>query len=320
MRKFSIKKYKWPIIVFLSGIFIIWFIILAPFVMMPPISGDPDNHEYASQLNEYRKTNAQIIGGIAFLVGLYLTYRRIKVTEDGQITERFTRAIDQLGSDKMEIRLGAIYALERIAKESPKDHWPIMEILSAYVRDNSKIKYDKDRNQLPCENISTDIQAIMTVIGRRLKKNENSNNYLDFREVNLKGVDLECANLINTNFSISNLEGGNFFNADLTKVRFYKSNLYHANLSMANLTETHLGAANLKCADLCNANLEKANLMICNLDGAILNKTNLKDIIGWSDIKSFESTYLMNLLNTPVGFYKFALSKGALELKEDKES
>ena len=43
----------------------------------------------------------------------------LDITRQGQITERFTRAIDQLGSEKLEIRLGGIYSLERIDKESP---------------------------------------------------------------------------------------------------------------------------------------------------------------------------------------------------------
>ena len=69
--------------------------------------------------NEYRKTFAQIIGGLGLLFGLFLTWRRIRtlernveIAQDGQITERFTRAIDQLGDkDHLEVRLGGIYAL-----------------------------------------------------------------------------------------------------------------------------------------------------------------------------------------------------------------
>jgi len=51
--------------------------------------------------NDHRKTIFQMIGGAFLLYGLYLTNRRIKateenvrITEEGQITERFTRAIE----------------------------------------------------------------------------------------------------------------------------------------------------------------------------------------------------------------------------------
>src|SRR5215211_5252617 len=64
----------------------------------------------------------------------------LRLTRQGQITERFTRAIDQLGNESLEIRLGGIYALERIDKESPERtyHGTVMEVLTAYVRENSR--------------------------------------------------------------------------------------------------------------------------------------------------------------------------------------
>src|SRR5215212_519087 len=70
-------------------------------------------------VNEYRATWAQILGGAALLSGLYFTWRTLQVNREGQITERFTRAIDQLGKVEdrqklFEIRVGGIYALERI--------------------------------------------------------------------------------------------------------------------------------------------------------------------------------------------------------------
>jgi hypothetical protein len=83
---------------------------------------------------------AQILASTALLSGLYFTWRTLQVNREGQITERFTRAIEQLGathddkSKNLELRLGGIYALERIARESEKDHWSIMEVLTAYVR------------------------------------------------------------------------------------------------------------------------------------------------------------------------------------------
>ena len=68
---------------------------------------------------------AQITGGAILAYGAYWTARNVLVNREGQITERFTRAIDQLGATddagnpRLEIRLGAIYALERIAGDSP---------------------------------------------------------------------------------------------------------------------------------------------------------------------------------------------------------
>jgi hypothetical protein len=97
----------------------------------------------ADQKKDLVVTLAQILAGTALLSGLYFTWRTLQVNREGQITERFTRAIDQLGATDddgnklFEIRLGGIYALERIARESKEDYWPIMEILTAYVRQNA---------------------------------------------------------------------------------------------------------------------------------------------------------------------------------------
>src|SRR5215208_5949520 len=92
---------------------------------------------------------AVLVAGVVGLGGLYFTWRNLnqtrRLTEQGQITERFTRAIDQLGetdddgNPRLEIRLGGIYALERIDKESPERayHSTVMEVLTAYVRENA---------------------------------------------------------------------------------------------------------------------------------------------------------------------------------------
>jgi hypothetical protein len=59
----------------------------------------------------------------------------LQVAEQGQLTERYTKAIEQLGSDKLDVRLGGIYALERIAADSERDHPTVVEVLSAFVRE-----------------------------------------------------------------------------------------------------------------------------------------------------------------------------------------
>src|SRR4029453_17364719 len=66
-----------------------------------------------------------------------ITARTLQVTKQGHITERYTKAIEQLGSDKLDVRLGGIYALEHIAVDSPSYHPTIVEVLSAFTRDHS---------------------------------------------------------------------------------------------------------------------------------------------------------------------------------------
>ncbi|MFH1141500.1 MAG: hypothetical protein V1724_07575, partial [Chloroflexota bacterium] len=79
-----------------------------------------------SDFPERKEVIVLLAQGLAIIVGasaLFFTWRRIQISQEGQITERFTRAIQQLGDPKLEVRLGGIYALERIARDSPRDHW-----------------------------------------------------------------------------------------------------------------------------------------------------------------------------------------------------
>src|SRR5208283_1279828 len=67
-----------------------------------------------------------------------------------RITESFSKAAEQLGSDKLEVRLGGIYSLERISKESPEDYWTVMENLTAFVRERSR-RNERERNSQDLE-------------------------------------------------------------------------------------------------------------------------------------------------------------------------
>src|SRR5215216_6206665 len=144
-------------------------------------------------------TLAQILAGTALLSGLYFTWRTLQVNREGQITERYTRAIDQLGKTDgegnklFEIRLGGIYALERIARESEEDYWPIMEILTAYVRQHAP-RRPAEAQQVP--GLAADIQAIITVIRQRTRYyGHGEPTPLDLHGTNLTGASLSEANL-----------------------------------------------------------------------------------------------------------------------------
>ncbi|WP_310488781.1 pentapeptide repeat-containing protein [Chamaesiphon sp. VAR_69_metabat_338] len=162
--------------------------------------------------------------------------KNLKVTEDKQVTERFSKSIEHLGSDKIDVRLGGIYALEQIAFDSAKYHWTIVEILSAFIREKSQSN--------SADSVGVDIQAALTVIGRR--KQYPNDKVIDLRKISLVGVELQ-----NTNFS---------------KADFSSTNLSNANLSGANLSEANLSLTNLIGADLSNANLNGADLNNTHLD------------------------------------------------------
>lgn len=121
--------------------------------------------------NDVRTTLLQGVGGLLLVAGAIATWRQLHVNCEGQVTERFTRAIDQLGSDKVAVRIGAIYGLERIAKDSARDHGVVMEILTAFIRTNAPWDESSEEAAEPTSSnatVAADVQAGLTVLGRRV--------------------------------------------------------------------------------------------------------------------------------------------------------
>ena len=338
---------------------------------------DLTDRDRFDRVNEARKTLAQILGGVLLLAGVYssvqtlnlsartadLSAKTLDLSREGQITDRFTKAIDQLGAldgkgrPNLEVRLGGIYALERIARDSERDDWTIMEVLTAYVREHTARKEgDQDSRKSPrtltptpavttpsaaeptvipvspdeakaiqaadtaylaaedaeqapitalkqtpqfkalhnteikAQNVleaaqrksalvqvkpmGADIQAILTVLGRRERKYDKGSLdlkgvYIDGAELylaNLEGADLHGAHLSRADLEDADLLGANLAGSDLTR-----ANLMDAALVRASLGETHLGGANLEVAQLGGANLTGADLT-----GALLSAADLR--------------------------------------------
>jgi hypothetical protein len=95
-----------------------------------------EDEQRASAVNSARSTLVQGLVGLAALAGIFVAWQQLQtereqsrsdrerlteqitLTRQSQVAERFTRAIDQLGSEQLEQRLGGIYGLEKIAEES----------------------------------------------------------------------------------------------------------------------------------------------------------------------------------------------------------
>ena len=190
-----------------------------------------------------------------------------EIPKEDQFTERFTQAIEQLGSEKLEVRLRGIYALERIARDSEKDHWPIMEVLSAYIRENAP--WQEVQPQAP-PRFPTDIQAILTVLRRCMRTHEGGEDQsLDLIRTDIQGAVLVGAHLEGANLSEAHLEGALLVGAHLGR----------ADLSEAHLERAHLRGARLEGADLVGAHLERAHLRGARLERADLNAAHLTDAV-----------------------------------------
>ena len=108
----------------------------------------------------------------------------------------------------MDVRLGGIYALERIARSSRDDHGPIMEVLTAFLREHSPRPQCESGGPALDEaaKVSADVQAVATVLGRRVLEHEAASALkLNLRGVDLRGVELRGASLLGADLAGANL-------------------------------------------------------------------------------------------------------------------
>jgi hypothetical protein len=196
--------------------------------------------EKAQAINDVRTTLLQGIGGAVLLLGAYFTYRQLQtsreqllIVQQGQVTERFTRAIEQLGQAELDMRLGGIYALERIAKDSPDDRTTIAEVLTAFIRGHAPWPPrldDQPHADVPIEEVSElqvrapDVQAAITVLARRQPSPTPS------EQLDLHSTDLRHADLARANLQGAILGGANLQRAILDRANLQGTNLYGANL------------------------------------------------------------------------------------------
>jgi Pentapeptide repeats (8 copies) len=194
----------------------------------------------------------------------------VELTEQGQVTDRYTKAIEQLGSGKLDVRIGGIYALERIARDSARDHPVIMEVLAAFIREHSDEQWPlpEPGAETPDHATRPDVQAAATVIGRRDVSR-------DREPANLAGADLTGAHLTSAHLTSADLTGANLTIADLDGAHLSGAHLTSANLTSADLTGADLTGADLTGADVSGADLSGVDLASAHLNGADLSGTRL---------------------------------------------
>ena len=184
--------------------------------------------------------------------------RQAKTAQRGLLNERYQKGADMLGSEKLTVRLGGIYALAWLAREYPGDyHTPIMSLFCVFVRPEARGRED--------------VRAVMTAVGMRsssqIETEKKEKYWLDLFGANLEGLVLSSANL--------------------TRVH-----LVEANLSRANLLDTNLSGAVLDRANLSAALLHGTDLRDCQgltqeqLDQAVVSKEHPPNLEGVVDAQT----------------------------------
>ncbi|MBV8521785.1 MAG: pentapeptide repeat-containing protein [Acetobacteraceae bacterium] len=161
------------------------------------------------------------------------------------MTESFSTAMEQLGSEKLELGLGGIYTLEQISQERGQEnyYWPIMETLTAFVREHARwaepppcASETEESDEQPRRSPGTDVVAILTVVKRRKpegRRREKENKWC----LNLSGTDLRGADIAGIHLEGAFLVGVNWEGAHLPESFLQGAQLHNAHLEEPALWE-----------------------------------------------------------------------------------
>lgn len=262
--------------------------------------------------------------GLAALGGLAINARTLRETQRanrethqlellGQLNDRYAKAIEELGSDKLNVRLGGIYALERIMRDSTTGEISqIGQVLGAFIREGTLPKRRKSRmkdvsaqSQLSgddMQRLPTDVQDAFALLGRLPLSPDRAQvdlsgarlagvflpnaslSFVSLYNADLRGARLSSVNmsntvLVNADLTDADLIGADLRRANLTGARLIRARLWEANLAEASLAVVDLTEADLTRADLKNADLIRASLKGANLNRAVLSNARLWDAL-----------------------------------------
>lgn len=228
-----------------------------------------------------------------------IALRQTDVTERGLFNERFTAAIEHLGSHKLPIRLGGIHALWNLSKDAPeKNIETFLNIFCAYVRNPpypAPIENKENEAIDIKEIILPDVQEILNIIcvKRNMDQINVPSNYNlifngafmpqgNFIVAHMPSADLRNTNLQNSNFTFANLFEADLSEANLKEADFNGADLFRAIIQDVDMTNARYLNANLSEAiltksDLSGANMSKAYFLNADISETIMTKTDFTD-------------------------------------------
>ena len=173
---------------------------------------------------ETEATIISIVSGVIAIVGLILFYQRLKKQEEQidlqrkqRTDDRFTTAVELLGSSETSARTGAIYSLYHLAIEDKKYRKEVAQILCSHIRSKTnEPDYKEEHKERPSNEIQSTIDLLL--------KNQDGNKGLycqDFaKEKSFPQANFEYAYLVKADFYEAQCQGANFNNAQCQGANF----------------------------------------------------------------------------------------------------
>ncbi|MFE9504181.1 pentapeptide repeat-containing protein [Streptomyces anthocyanicus] len=264
-----------------------------------------------------------------------------ELTREGQVTERYVEAIKLVASENVTERLGGIYALERIMRDSKKDHATVVEVLAAFVRQRAAAGNEEGSDEKDVKP-NEDVQAALTVLGRR-PIHDDVPTYIDLRHTDLRGADFSDAKLDqadlrgarlqrayfarsflrdavfqgaalhNADFSFTHLNGAIFYGANMEETTLWQADARNAVFSYAKMERARLRETNLQSAAFIGTQVASAEFHGANLRGAVLKNVHLSSSQGLR-IEQLATAALSEIQDLPPGmsFEELEKAKGSI--------
>ncbi|MFD9206802.1 pentapeptide repeat-containing protein [Streptomyces sioyaensis] len=285
--------------------------------------------------NEVRKLLLQAAGGIlvagtlaasavaavqayrAFEVQRDVGYKTFELQREVEITDRYTKAVDQLGNKDPSVRAAAIFALARISEDSERDRDTIIQTIATFARTNSQhpTPQEKEERQQKVDRPHADIEAAIIALGRRNMQGEKHRLLLDY--IYLPNANIRALNLPKTRFHQANLAGldatgasTNLRNVDLSEAELTCAKFSWSDISSIEPQGKNLAhRTNLQSATLVGADLRHAKLWGALLSGATLDYAHLEgaDLSDAKDLRASQlaRTFIDKATQLPKGVEKF---------------
>jgi hypothetical protein len=271
-RRFSAGA--WPLATLIVVVVALVIAVLALLRNPPPSllpGGLTSPVDRASKIAAFRSALIQLTIAIGAAIALIFTARTYQLTRRGQVTDRFTKALERLASSELYVRIGGVRSLEQIMNDTTDHHNDTIEVLGAFVKQKCSerratcppLEPPASADQL--DPPPADVQAALDVLTRRLQ--HGAPELLSFAGQNLAGARLVGARL----------DSANFESACLYQAKLAYTSLTDAILVHADLRQVLLSKSDLRRAQLSNAHLNGAQLVGANLTGAMLDGADLAD-------------------------------------------
>jgi hypothetical protein len=259
--------------------------------------------EFTTARNDARSALVNAVAGLLLGVTAVFTWQQLAISREGQITERFTRAVELLGSDDLAVRVGAIRALERLSKDSRSDDRAIYGLLNAYIRHHSPhrpgrrpvtaptglatgsgdaitdARQQERAERVDCERrfaglfslqkCAFDVYLALQVLSQRPATLSDGNSFVpSLQDTDLRGAQLGSAPLHSADLRGAVLDDLSCYSSGPPPTDLGEASLQGASLKRARLYGANLRGAQLEDAKLAGADLSSADLTGAKLAGA----------------------------------------------------